>query len=130
MNKNGSNPWWRVEWQVLTQAPLSFGFCVVILSLLIGAGFYWKFHTNLELKADKIAFLREENDRLRHEITRMVEANVLRDAPLHEAPDPNKKSPDACRSSLHNPTATMKRLGVGREQSVVTLPKSRESCHL
>lgn len=93
MNNSGSDPRWRVEWQVVMQAPLSFGFCVVILSLLIGAGLYWKFHTNLELKTDKIAFLREENDRLRHEITRMVEANALRDAPLHETPNPNKKNP-------------------------------------
>ncbi len=92
--------WWQVEWQVVLQAPLSFGISLLTLSLLIGGVQYGLYHSNLALKTDRIASLREENDRLRHEIKRLVKLNALQEAPLKEIPDTNKKCPEACQSSV------------------------------
>jgi hypothetical protein len=90
MESNGADSRLRVEWQVVKQAPVSFGIALLMLSFLIGGGLYWHFHTKLELKTDKIAFLREENDRLRNEIKRLVKINTLQGAPLEEIPDTKK----------------------------------------
>jgi hypothetical protein len=90
--------WWQVEWQVVSQAPLSFGISLFTLSLLIGGVQYGLYHSNLELKTDRVASLREENDRLRNEIRRLVKLNALEESPLKEPPDTNKECPDACES--------------------------------
>ena len=92
--------WWQIEWQVASQAPLSFGLSLLILSLLIGGVQYGLYHSNLELKTDRIASLREENDRLRDEIKRLVKLNSLQEVPSKENPDTNKACPQACQSSV------------------------------
>ena len=81
MGNNGSDSKLRLEWQVLRQAPVSFGIALLAICLPIGGGLYWHFHSKLELQSDKIAFLREENDRLRNEIQRLVKLNTLQNAP-------------------------------------------------
>lgn len=90
MDNNGSGSRLSLEWQVVKQAPVSFGIAVLTGCLLIGGALYWHFHTKLELQTDKIAFLREENDRLRNEIQRLVRMNTLQNAPLKEIPDTGK----------------------------------------
>lgn len=94
-----NSKWWQIEWHVVSQAPLSFAISLLTLSLLIGGVQYGLYHSNLELKTDRIAFLREENDRLRNEIKRLVKLNALQEAPVKELPDTNKACPDACQSS-------------------------------
>ena len=89
-----NNRWWEVEWQVVLQAPLSFGISLLTLSLLIGGVQYGLYHSNLELKTEKIASLREENDRLRNEINRLVKINALQEAPLGKTPETNKEHHD------------------------------------
>lgn len=90
MENNGSGSKLGVEWQVVKQTPVSFGLALLTGCLFIGGALYWHFHTKLELQADKIAFLREENDRLRNEIQRLVKLNTLQNAPLKEIPDTKK----------------------------------------
>lgn len=92
--------WWQIEWQVVSQAPLSFGISLLTLSLLIGGVQYGLYHSNLKQKTDRIASLREENDRLKYEIKRLVKLNALQEAPLKEPPDKNKECPEACQSSI------------------------------
>jgi hypothetical protein len=111
---NRSSSRLRVEWQVVTHAPVSFGIALLTVSLLIGGGLYWHFHTKLILQTDKIVSQREENDRLRHEITRLVKTNALNDAPLNETPDPKKDRPDPCRAPIHNSVDTTVRPSFGQ----------------
>jgi len=127
---NRSSSRLRVEWQVVTQAPVSFGIAVLTVCLLIGGGLYWHFHTKLILQADKIASQREANDRLRHEITRMVKMNALNDAPLNESSDPKKDRPDPCRAPLHNSVDTTPPPSFGHDASVSAQPTRRVSLHL
>lgn len=94
--------WWQIEWQVVSQAPLSFGISLLVLAVLIGGVQYGLYHSNLELKTERIASLREENDRLRHEINRLVKLNALQEAPLKEIPDTNKECPDACQAAVQS----------------------------
>lgn len=98
---NKSDFWLWGEWHAVKQAPLLFGISVLTLSLLIGGVLYGHFHTNLELRADRIVSLREENDRLRNEIKRLVKLNAIQDTPSKEPPDTNKECPDFCQSSPH-----------------------------
>ena len=90
METNRSDSKLRVEWQVVKHAPVSFGIVLLTACLLIGGGFYWHFHTKLDLQTDKIAFLTEENDRLRNEIKRLVKINTLQETALKEIPDTKK----------------------------------------
>ncbi len=120
----------RVEWQVVTHAPVSFGIALLTVCLLIGGGLYWHFHAKLILQTEKIASQREANDRLRHEITRMVKMNALNDAPLNENSDPKKDRPDPCRAPLHNSVDTTTPPSLGHDVSVSTQPARRVSLHL
>ncbi|UVT17310.1 MAG: hypothetical protein H8K04_07145 [Nitrospira sp.] len=90
MGTNESDSKLRVEWQVVKHAPASFGITLLTVCSLIGGGLYWHFHAKLVLQTDKIAFLREENDRLRNEIERLVKINTLQGAALKEIPDTKK----------------------------------------